>query len=96
MTKDQAYMVKRLAAAFGPAHFGLAKAHRAVMPKRSAAWIPFDSDELLRDMKRLVRAGLAADSTGPRGGAGWTLTSEALLKVGAGSTATHNAEVSGA
>jgi hypothetical protein len=81
MTKDQASMLKRLIPAFGAKHFGLTKAHRALMPRRSAAWIPFDSDGLRRDMKNLVRDGYATETTGPRGGIGWTLTRESLRRT---------------
>ena len=73
MKKDDRFTVTRLAKVFGGNRFTLSQMHRALMPKRSAAWIPFDQDSLRHDMRRLVVLGVVEEAQGPRGGEGWKL-----------------------
>lgn len=78
MNNDDAFTVRRLAKSFRDARFSLGQMHRALMPNRSAAWIPFDQDGLRRDMSHLCRIGMIEEAKGPRGGEGWRLTPEAV------------------
>jgi hypothetical protein len=74
MHKDDMPYLQMLAKQLGAKHFSASAMHRVVYPKRHAAWIAFDHDGMKTIMKRLVRDGMAIESTGPRGGAGWVLT----------------------
>jgi len=77
-SRDERELLDGLATAFGACHFSVSRAHRALYPKRHPAWIPFDQDQMRKQFRGLVIAGLAVESAGPRGGAGWTLTPAGL------------------
>lgn len=79
--RDERELLECLATAFGSCHFSLSRAHRAMYPKRHPAWIPFDQDQMRKQFRGLVIAGLIVESAGPRGGAGWTLTPAGLSVV---------------
>lgn len=79
MHRDDLGYLKKLATGLGPdKHFSVSQMHRVVYPKKAGSWVMFEQDDLRAIMGRLVREGLAVESVGPRGGAGWKLTSTAM------------------
>ncbi len=74
MTRDDQDYLQRIARNIGEAHFGVSVIFRAAHPNKHGSWTAFLQDALKKIMVSLVRNGMAVESTGPRGGAGWTLT----------------------
>ena len=73
MTKDDLPYLKSITMELAP-HFGTPAMFKAAYPRKHGSRTVLMQDDLKKIMTRLVRDGLAVESAGPRGGAGWKLT----------------------
>lgn len=66
----------------GDAHFNITKMNAAIWTEKYTR-IPFseDVDNMKNTMKYLVKEGYAIESTGPRGGVGWTIRLVGILRA---------------
>lgn len=78
MRKDDLPYLQTIAKQLGASHFGVSAMFKAAYPKKHGSWTVFMQEDLKKIMGRLVREGLAVESTGPRGGVGWRLTAAGM------------------
>lgn len=78
MHKDDKPYLMDIAKQIGAKHFSVAAMFKVVYPNKHGSWIVHMQDDLKKIMGRIVLEGMAVESTGPRGGAGWTLTKAGL------------------